>query len=173
MAEKPDAPPTGARIWRRMTDGQRLRAAEAFWADSEAGAQHVEAIYALARHLHFRPRSLTALPPSKKARHLASLRQVPESVALRALVAHHLAHQRPMMGAFLDRLGVAHDNGLIAAESLDVPDEERLRSAVAALEASHPHDDVGIYLATLVAQDPETWAGLMPLLARVGASPAV
>ena len=34
-------------------------------------------------------------------------------MAGRALILYHLAEQRPMMGAFLDALGIAHENGLI------------------------------------------------------------
>jgi hypothetical protein len=37
---------------------------------------------------------------------------LPEGLA-RALVVYHLAEQRALMGAFLDALGIAHENGLI------------------------------------------------------------
>ena len=40
-----------------------------------------------------------ALPLEKKARHCVDLAGVSEMVAARLLVAYHLAHQRPMMGA--------------------------------------------------------------------------
>ncbi len=49
------------------------------------------------------------------------------------LVSYHLAHQRPMMGAFLDALGIAHEEGLIKEESPKAPDAETLDRAVKTL----------------------------------------
>jgi len=46
---------------------------------------------------------------------------VPESLASRALVVYHLASRRPMLEAFLDSLGIAHENGLIAEGAKDSP----------------------------------------------------
>ena len=37
---------------------------------------------------------------------------------------YHLERQRPMMGAFLDLLGIAHENGLINEENVIKPDAE-------------------------------------------------
>jgi len=68
-----------------------------------------------------------------------------------------------MMAAFLDALGIAHDNGLIADEELKAPSADRLRDAARAIGASYPAEDVALYLATLMWQDPETWAGLTEL----------
>ena len=68
-----------------------------------------------------------------------------------------------MMGAFLDALGVQHENGLIADETLAAPDKEKLQTAVSTLTAAHPADDVALYLSTLVWQDPETWGTLAEL----------
>ncbi len=52
----------------------------------------------------------------RRSRHLASMSTVSELVAARLLVAYHLEHQRPMMGAFLDAVGIAHEQGMIADE---------------------------------------------------------
>ena len=55
------------------------------------------------------------------------LAQVSDLLAARLLVAYHLQHQRPMMGAFLDELGIAHDDGLIKDESPKAPDADEAR----------------------------------------------
>ena len=34
---------------------------------------------------------------------------------------YHLATQRPMMSAFLDRVGIAHEEGLITEENVAKP----------------------------------------------------
>jgi hypothetical protein len=67
------------------------------------------------------------------------------------------------MGAFLDALEISHDNGLIADEEVQPPSAEKLREAAQAIGASHPAEDVSLYLSTLMWQDPETWAGLTEL----------
>jgi hypothetical protein len=152
-----EAPMTPARIWREMTPEQRQTAAAALWADSDSVPQQVEAVQAIARQLHFRPQSVLKLAPEKLARHLAGLRAVPESLASRALVVYHLEAQRPMLEAFLDRLGIPHENGMIAESARDAPDASALREAAAALLAAFPAADVRVYLLTLAAQDPATW----------------
>jgi hypothetical protein len=64
-----------------------------------------------------------------------------------------------MMGAFLDALGIAHENGLIKDDEVK-PDAEKIASAAATLTEQYPPADVSLYLSTLLCQDPDTWAGL-------------
>ncbi len=78
------------------------------------------------------------MPGDKKARHLASFPAVSELVAARLLVAYHLVHQRPMMGAFLDAVGIAHENGMIADEEVKAPEPEALRKAATAIAGQFP-----------------------------------
>lgn len=148
------------RLWRSMPLDQRISSAGAFWRDEQAALEQAEAVALIARHIKFRPKSVLALPVEKKARHLAGLAQVSDLLAARLLVAYHLEHQRPMMGAFLDALGIAHEDGLIKDESPTAPDGATLDAAVATLRAAYPHDEVARYFWTLVWQDPETWGGL-------------
>ena len=100
------------------------------------------------------------MPREKKARHLVARGAVSERVAARLLVAYHLAQQRPMMGAFLDALGIRHEEGLIAEDDVQPPAPEKLREAAATLAKSYPAEEVSLYLYTLVWQDPDTWGGL-------------
>jgi hypothetical protein len=152
------------KLWRRIPQEHRLEACAAFWQEDEAVEQQAEALLAVATHFRFRPKSVRALPLEKKARYLASLPGVPDSVAGRVLVAYHLAHQRPMLAAFLDALGVAHDNGVLTAEKLTPPEADRLKEAAAKLRAGFPAADVDLYFQTLVGQDPEMWGGLADLV---------
>lgn len=148
------------RLWRTLPLDVRTSAALAFWRDEDAGVEQAEAVALLARHLHFRPKSILALPAERKARLLAGLVQVPDLVALRLLVAYHLDQQRPMMAAFLDAVGIAHDNGLITEEEPKPPAPETLDEAVAVLAKQYPSLDVARYLWTLLWQDQDTWGGL-------------
>ncbi|MNC86006.1 hypothetical protein D3C83_16330 [compost metagenome] len=83
-----------------------------------------------------------------------------ELVAARLLVAYHLAHQRAMMGSFLDALGIKHENGLIEEEEVAPPTADRLGEAAQAIAGQYPAEDVALYLSTLVWQDPDTWGPL-------------
>lgn len=146
-----------------MPAERRVAAAELFWSDEQSTEQQIEAVAALAAHLKFRAKSVIGLPLDKKAKYLATLPTVSDSVAARALVSYHLERQRPMMGAFLDSLGIVHENGLINDENVSKPDAEKLKSAASELAAKYPHEDVSLYFSTLVSQDPETWGGLADL----------
>jgi hypothetical protein len=149
-----------SRLWRQMPLESRVSAAAAFWRDEQAAIEHAEAVALIARQIKFRPKSVLSLPVEKKARHLATMAQVSDLLAARLLVAYHLEHQRPMMGGFLDALGIAHEDGLIKEESPAAPDPATLDKAVAALMAAYPPADVARYFWTLLWQDRETWGGL-------------
>lgn len=149
-----------ARLWKQMPAELRTEAATAFWTDEQAALERAEAVALIARHIKFRPKSVLALPVEKKAKYLAGLVQVSDLLATRLLVSYHLEHQRPMMGAFLDALGIQHENGLIADESPSAPDEATLDKAVAALTATFSAEQVTRYFWTLLWQDTETWQGL-------------
>ena len=150
---------TPARLWRRMTPDQRIRAARAFWAEETATDDQIQAALLIAQIKKFRPKFVLGLDDERRAKHLASLVAMPEALAARALVVYHLAEQREMMGVFLDALGLEHDNGLIE-ENEAKPDPAKMDAAVAAITAKFPAEDVSLYLATLVCQDPETWGTL-------------
>ena len=152
-----------SRLWKKMSADRRLTAAELFWTDEESTEQQVEAVAALAAHMKFRTKSVVSLPLEKKSKYLATLPSVSDTVAARALVSYHLERQRPMMGAFLDSLGIAHENGLISEENVTRPDEAKLKAAAAELAGKFPSDDVLLYFGTLVSQDPDTWGALAHL----------
>jgi hypothetical protein len=148
------------RVWKRLPPGRRLAVAEPFWGDEQSTEQQAEAIAAIALHMKFRTKSVLALPLEKRVKYLSTLPTITDSIVARAMVAYHLERQRPMMSVFLDSLGIAHENGLIADETLAKPDEAKLNAAATQLASTFPADDVSLYFATLVAQDPETWGGL-------------
>jgi hypothetical protein len=161
----PDVPdiPRPSQLWKRLSSERKLLAAEAFWQDDNAAAEQAEAVVMIAQRIKFRVRSVQTMARDKKSRHLVNLGAVSEMIAARLLVAYHLHHQRAMMVAFLDALGIGHDDGLIADEEVQSPSGDRLREAVRTISASYPAEDVALYLATLMWQDPETWAGLAEL----------
>jgi hypothetical protein len=142
---------------------RRTLAAELFWNDEQSAEQQVEACASIATHMKFRAKTVLTLPVEKKVQYLLRLPTITDAVAARALVNYHLAEQRPMMSAFLDALGITHEDGLIADETVQKPEVERLRAAAAGIAETYPADDVSLYFSTLVSQDPDTWGGLADL----------
>ena len=148
------------KVWRSLPLDARTSAAAAFWRDEQTQLEQAEAIALIARQIKFRPKSVMTLPVEKKAKHLAGMAGVSDLLAARLLIAYHLDQQRPMMGAFLDALGITHEEGLITEESPAAPDQAKLDDAVQSLTSSYPKADVARYFWTLLWQDPETWGGL-------------
>ena len=158
---------TPARLWKKLTLQHRQKVAAAFWQADDAVDDQVQAALLIAQQKKFRPKSVLALDDERKARHLASMSSVPEQVAARALIAYHLETQRPMMGAFLDALGIVHENGVIQEDDVK-PDEAKLAPAIDAIEKAFPTEDVSLYLSVLLCQDPGTWGGLNSIVEKKG-----
>jgi hypothetical protein len=150
---------TPSKLWKRMTPDQRLKASRAFWLDEQATDDQLQAVLVISQQKKFRPKTIVSLDEDRKARHLASLATLPDHLAARALVVYHLAEQRPMMGTFLDLLGITHENGLIQDDGV-TPDPAKVAPAAAQLAAQYPAESVALYLSTLLCQDPQTWGEL-------------
>jgi len=118
--------------------------------------------------MKFRTKSVLALTPERRAKYLATLPNVSDTIAARALVNYHLAHQRPMMAAFLDGVGISHEEGLITQEEVAKPASEKLAAAASDLVAKFPAEDVSLYFSTLVSQDPDIWGELAKMPQTAG-----
>lgn len=138
----------------------RVSAASAFWADEQAALEQAEATALIARQIKFRPKSVSSLSVDRKARHLAGITLISDLLAARLVISYHLEHKRPMMGAFLDALGITHEDGLIKDDTPKTPDAETLDKGVTTLAAAYPKAEVARYFWALLWQDPETWGGL-------------
>lgn len=154
---------TASRLWRSLPREARERAARHFW---EHPPEEVAPTAAreVVNLLKIRPQAFGRLSAAQRERALAGLAQTPEPVAEALLVALHLAERRPLLAAFLDTIGVAHEEGLIA-EDAEVPPltAEAARQALATLRAGHPADELRVYWNALWLQDRERWAGLAAL----------
>lgn len=155
---------TATRLWKRLTREERLAAAAAFWKDTPAELAG-SALGAVVRARKLRPQVARTLPPEERAQALASVLEPGETVAASLLVALHLASRRPMLGAFLDALGLPHEDGLLKeeAEGQGQPAEDVLAAAAGKLKESFPANEVVTYFNTLWLQDPDRWAGLARL----------
>jgi len=149
---------TASRIWKRLGREDRLAASSSFWRDPPQEAVPA-ALAAIVSARRVRPQVARTLPTEVRAQTLAVLQEPGEAVAAALLVALHLSERRALLGAFLDAVGVAHDNGIMSEEPGAPVGEDVLRRGVDALSA-FPRPQVEAYLNTLFLQDPERWAAL-------------
>ena len=153
---------TPTRLWMTLPQETRLLAARSYdWANSES---RLEADLSIARSMKFRDSFVRKLPLEKRIGYLASIRPT-DSLATTMLLALHLQNRRPILSAFLDALGIPHDNGLITeGAEIGVPTAPALADAARKLYEQFKEDEVTLYLESLVAIDPETWSGLQETL---------
>jgi hypothetical protein len=165
MADAADLPdiPRPSQLWKQLSPEKKRQAADAFWDDEHAANEQAEAMNLIAQRIKFRLKSVIAMPLEKKTQYLLSMPAVSEMLAARLLVAYHLQHRRAMMGAFLDAVGIRHEDGIIADEEVKPPTADALKQAARTVASSYPAEDVSLYLSTLVWQDPDTWGALADL----------
>lgn len=151
---------TATHLWKHLPPADRLAAAAAFFGEPSPDLTPT-ALGVIARARHMRPQAARALAADAQARILATVLDPGESLAQGLLVALHLAHRRPLLGAFLDALGLPHENGVLKEEADALPPVGELtaRAAVSTL-SRFPPPHVEVYLNTLWLQDPERWAAL-------------
>jgi hypothetical protein len=146
---------TSNRLWKTLSSEEKsLAAAELVKDNSPLIRASVTSVVADARKM--RPIVARKLPAEVQARIVATVRDPGEILASSLLVALHLGPRRPMLVAFLDALGLPHEDGVLKDEAtapIALADLERAR---AALRSESP-SAVRIYLNTLWLQDPDRW----------------
>jgi hypothetical protein len=162
---------TVRKLWKALTAEERALGIEASLADDQNGWVKATTRNAIAGKLKFRPQTVATWPRTKVVAEAARLPLDEIQLLSAYLIDLHLGHRRPMMGAFLDALGIENDDGRIDSENTEVPPQEPARLAAAAdeLVARFPTDEVVTYFLTLLLQDSATWAGLSPWLEGRGA----
>src|SRR5205814_5554115 len=100
-------------------------------------ADQQQAVMSIAQQMKFRPKTVAGLDKDRKARYLANVANLSDMLAARLLVSYHVTEQRPMMAAFLDAAGIAHDNGLIN-DDVAAPDPAKVAVAAAAIARDYP-----------------------------------
>jgi hypothetical protein len=152
---------SATRLWKRLSTEERLTAAACFWREPPE-AMVGAALGAIVNARRMRPQAARALPEEARAKALAGVLDPGEPLASSLLVALHLGSRRPLLAAFLDALGLPHDDGILKEEEegeASPPSADATARAVAALSA-FPRHEVETYFNTLWLQDPERWANL-------------
>ncbi len=161
---------TPSRLWSAMDQEDRLEAARNLYAGENKEAK-MEANMAIAVNLKFRPAAVQRLPVEKRAGYVTRGFRPDDSLATSLLLALHMGDRRDVLVAFLDVLEIPNDAGMIDDDyDLMPPEGEKMAAAVASLEEQFPRDRVELYLAALLAVDPETWTSVREHLVRLGGS---
>jgi hypothetical protein len=157
---------TVRRLWKALTPEEKTQAIGACLSDDEGGWVKTTTRTAVAAALRFRPQTVGTWPRAKLISEAVRLPLDDAQLLSAYIVDLHLGHRRPMMGAYLDALGIANDNGRIDSETTEVPEQDAAKVAKAAdaLIASYPPDEVVTYFLTLLLQDAAVWAGLIKWL---------
>ena len=155
-----DFEPSAARAWKRLPREERRLAALAFFREPPPelfGA----ALGAIIRQRKLRPQVARSLSAEEQASALATVLDPGEPLSAALLVALHLGERRPLLAAFLDALGLPHENGLMKEAADDAPlSDETVRRAAASVAASFPREHVETYFNVLWMQDPDRWGAL-------------
>ena len=159
---------TVRRLWKALSAEEKTLGVSASLNDDENGWVKNTTRAAVAAALKFRPQTVGTWPRAKLVSEAVRLPLDDAQLLSAYLVDLHLGHRRPMMGAFLDTLGIKNDDGRIDSETTEVPeqDPERVAAAADALVKTYPVEEVVTYFLTLLLQDAAIWHGVTPWLER-------
>lgn len=151
---------TTLRLWKSLAREERVEAARAFWErPSEEAA--LAAAQEIVKILRVRPQAFHKVPLEQRVRAVAGLAAPPEALADALLISLHVDARRELLVAFLEALGIPHEEGLIEEEAeFEPPAVDRVRAALPALLVGHSPERVRVYWNALWLQDPERWAAL-------------
>lgn len=157
---------TASRVWKKLPRAERRLAAAAFLREPVPELL-ASVLAAIVRTRHVRPQVARAMVPEEQATALAGILDPGETLAGSLLVALHLAERRPLLAAFLDALGIPHENGVMKDGGEDqAPDPARVEQAARELEGRFPAAEVELYFNVLLLQDSERWGALRGLGAQ-------
>jgi hypothetical protein len=149
---------TSLRLWKRLSREEKLAAATHFWKEPPP-ALVPTALATLVSARKLRPQAARSLPVDQQAKILASVLDPGEPLSGFLLASLHLGDRRPILRAFLDAVGLPHEDGMLKEESDDmVLDKDKVEAAVRKIATEFPREHVEVYLNTLWLQDPERWS---------------
>jgi len=154
-----------AGLWSALDDVTREEAVRSVYRNGSGGGK-IEADIAIANALRFRPGAVKKLPLKRRINYLLKTVHVDDSLASTILLALHLNGRVEILKGFLDHLGIPQEDGLIdEGYDIEPPDAGALSEAASAIYQRFDAAKVDLYLAALVALDPQTWGGLREVLA--------
>ena len=155
-------------LWSVLTPDERRRGlALSLGDDRDVRRSLVALLRKTPRYKSFRPTAFASWSAEQFAGALKAPGLLTPDVMQSALIALHVQDRSAMLSAFLDAVGIPHQNGLItdSVESLPVSQAELL-AAADTLAERFPREQVTLYFRTLLLLDPVLWGGLKDWLDR-------
>jgi hypothetical protein len=139
----------------------------------EAPAMFRQAVDAAAIAIKARPVYMRRQPFEKRAEAVrrSLSRVVANPVADELLAVYFLECRKPLLIEWLDRVGLAHDEGTLEQDAPEQPAPGQLEKAIAEFLAADSDEDRELLLRAFAAQDAVDWPALEARLAGEG-SPA-
>ena len=134
-------------LWKALTPEERMAAAKSYLAGGVDERKQLNQIVAGARN--FRPATVQKWPEEKLVKAIRHVPLTDHNVAGALLTRHHLPGQSAMVIAFLDGLGVAHDEGTVDSLSVVNAEEEVVRSAARGIMEEFGLGAAAVYLLAL------------------------
>ena len=134
-------------LWNALEADERAAAAQAYLGTEAGGREKLNRIVARARS--FRPATVRKWPEEKIVK---ATRHVPlhdPQVASELLTCHHVPGQLAMVTAFLNALGVSHDQGRVDPRAAIDAEEEVVRSAIRGIVEEYGPRASVVYLLAL------------------------
>ena len=162
-------------LWRALTPDERMAAATSYLAEEADARKRLNRIVARARN--FRPATVQGWAEEKVVKAIRYVPLTDHKVANALLTCHHLPSQTDMVIAFLDGLGVSHDQGKVESLSVIDANEDVVRSATREIVEQFGLRAAAVYLLTLrlfgatAGETGRAW--LQELLEAPGAAAAV
>jgi hypothetical protein len=170
LAKSPDGVTLTA-LWRALEPAEREEALRTLVEDKESRPHLLQFVSSLPRFRAFRPQAIKKLTDKELVSAIAASTQLSQDMIRSALISLHLPARAGMLGAFMDALGIPHEDGLIKeGVTVALPPAARLEAAITQLAKEYPPREVTIYLVSLLAMDPETWGALASVLPATSVS---
>ncbi len=162
--------PNVVRLWRALSRAARLEAARGFWERPTEEAA-VAAAQEIVKILRVRPQAFHKVPLEQRVRAVAGLATPPDGLAEALLISLHVDARQALLVAFLDALGIPHEEGMLdEEEDFEPPRAEAVRAALPELLARFPADEIHVYWNALWLQDPKRWGALAQVVDELPAN---
>ena len=156
-------------VWDMLDEEARRQAAEAFWTSADRDSRAALEI-ALAKELKFRAQSVRKLSVERVVGRLVRMADsLPDTMVFQYLFHLHMGGRRPLMVAYLDAVGLPHEDGVLnLPDDAGIPEADKVEAAAEELIKAHGKEAL-VYLATLKVADEDFWQGLDETLEKYDA----
>ncbi len=134
-------------LWTALEPHERAAAAQAYLGAETGGRTQLDKIVARARN--FRPATVKKWPEEKIVKASRHLPLHDPGIAAKLLECYHVPGRLGMVTAFLDALGVSHDQGRVDGGDMIDAEEEVVKSAMRGMVEEHGLRKSAVYVLAL------------------------